>query len=392
MKRFIFLLAGFVFFTTPVWANHSGYEIDSRSNNWNNSQNQPFIFMENGIEFSVFQDGQFDFFIPNYGPNVSVGFNIANVNFSFNSGYDYNPYVQYDDYGAIIQIQNTPVFYDYYGRIHQIGNIVIDYNTYGLVSRIGGLQLFYRNHRVWRQSGFINHSNRRYVRRPWHRYYAMPVAQFSLVSLQPYRQFYRPVRHIYYRPYANNFRDFDLNRRHSNARQRTHNTRSQRYTQSPRNRMERDVRSNVQRRHKSIQSMRNSRVSTIKPSNKRNSRSISERNNRTRREVTSRATRKAREIDYTNRRSPVSRQARRNMNADRSGSLNLKKNEQARTHDRKANEVSGRTSNRNAKVNRKTSRRNSVQTKPSSYNRSAHKTERGSRPKGNTRGKRSRNR
>jgi hypothetical protein len=65
--------------------------------------------MENGIEFSIFKDGQFDFYLPNHGPSINVGGSIAN--FSFNTGFDYNPYVQYDSYGAIVQIENTPVFY-----------------------------------------------------------------------------------------------------------------------------------------------------------------------------------------------------------------------------------------------------------------------------------------
>ena len=106
MKRFIFLLVGFVFFSTSAWANHSNY--------LNFNQGQSFIFMENGIEFSVFQDGQFDFFMPNYGPNVNIQQDMptANFSFSFNTGYNYNPYVQYDGYGAIIQIENTPIFYD----------------------------------------------------------------------------------------------------------------------------------------------------------------------------------------------------------------------------------------------------------------------------------------
>jgi hypothetical protein len=236
MKRFIFLLVGFVFFSTSVWANHSNY--------LNFNQGQSFIFMENGIEFSVFQDGQFDFFMPNYGPNVNVGFNNANVNFSFNTGFNYNPYVQYDSFGAIIQIQNTPIFYDYYGRVNQIGNVPVFYNNFGFVHRVGGLSIFYRNNIFWRQRGFINQFNQRYVWRPWHQFYAIPVNQFCLLSPNPYRQFYNPVRHVYYRPYINNVRNF--NRNNNNVRQRA-NRSNQRYAQTPRNSAERQIRSNVER-------------------------------------------------------------------------------------------------------------------------------------------------
>ena len=104
-----------------------------------------FIFTEGGIEFSVFPDGQFDFYMPNYGPNVNVGISTPNVSISFNSGYDYNPYVQYDDFGAIIQIENVPVYYDYYGRITRAGNVIIHYTNFGRVSRIGSLYIHYNS-------------------------------------------------------------------------------------------------------------------------------------------------------------------------------------------------------------------------------------------------------
>ena len=93
--------------------------------NYSRAYSKSFIFIEGGIEFSVFPDGQFDFVMQNYSPNVNFGFNTPTASITFNSGYDYNAYVQYDDYGAIIQIENTPVFYDYYGRVTQIGNITI---------------------------------------------------------------------------------------------------------------------------------------------------------------------------------------------------------------------------------------------------------------------------
>ncbi|MGX1023110.1 hypothetical protein [Psychroflexus sp. MBR-150] len=294
MKRFIFLLVGFVFFSMSGWANHSNSEFDVVSNQWNYAQGQAFIFMENGIEFSVFQDGQFDFFIPNYGPNVSVNFSSANLNFSFNTGYNYNPYVQYDGYGAVIQIQNTPIFYDRYGRVNQIGNVWIDYNYHGLVSRIGGLQIYYRNNVYWRQRGFINRYNRRYVYKPWHRYYAIPAVQYCLISPIPYRQYYKPVRHIYYRPYQNNVRHFNFDRQNPTARHRA-NRSNRSYTQSPINNRERQIRSNVEKQNREIRRTRNAGVAKSSRTNvkrdvsiSRNSTMISETNNRTNRNLTSR--------------------------------------------------------------------------------------------------------
>ncbi len=92
-----------------------------------------FIFVENGVTFSVYPDGEFDFFIDNQ-VNVGVDARFGNVGVTFNSGFNYNPFVQYDDYGAVIQVENVPIFYDFYGR----------------VSQIGGVDVLYRNNRVRR--------------------------------------------------------------------------------------------------------------------------------------------------------------------------------------------------------------------------------------------------
>lgn len=361
MKRFVFLLAGFVFLSVSGWANYSSF------NSWNNTQNQSFIFMENDIEFSVFQDGHFDFFMPNYGPNLSVGFNGSNASFSFNSGYNYNPYVQYDSYGAVVQIQNTPVYYDYFGRINQVGTVFINYNTFGRINRIGGLQLFYRNNMFWRQSGFVNHLNRNYAWRPWHSYYAVPAAHYSLISYQPYRQFYSPVRHIYYRPYMNNSRDFAFNREQPNYRPNTNNSRSQRYAQTPRTSSERNVRSNVQRHQAEIDRARNSRVSNVNSTTRGNSRAISEVSDRTNRDVTSRTNRTAQEVNSTSRRSQVSSRVNRNTNT-RSISQSSPRTEQVRSNTRNTSEVS---------------RRNSAPTKQVSNTRTSSRTERSTRATSN---------
>jgi hypothetical protein len=129
-----------------------------------------FIFNERGIEFAVFPDGQFDFNVLNrqgrvFGGNqidVNVGFNGQGY-VSFNAGYQYDHFIQYDDFGAIIQIQNVPVFYDYYGRVRQIGNVRIHYNHNGYVRQIGGLYIGYRPNLSFFCHGYINSRNRFYT-------------------------------------------------------------------------------------------------------------------------------------------------------------------------------------------------------------------------------------
>ncbi|MGB3592497.1 MAG: hypothetical protein WBA16_12495 [Nonlabens sp.] len=164
-----------------------------------------FIFQDGGIEFAVFPDGQFDFNYLNDGPVLNVNFYNGISNISFNTGYSYDRYVQYDAYGAVIQIENTPIFYDSWGRVAQIGNIFINYRN-GFVNRLGGLRVFYSSPGVVHHyAGFVNQFNRGYVYQPWHAYYAVPVVNRCVIFNRPYRQFYNPVRYswAYHRNYWN---------------------------------------------------------------------------------------------------------------------------------------------------------------------------------------------
>ena len=144
-KLALFFTAVFLVGTSVSAKTTTALNENTASNLLSRGYGNSFIFTEGGIEFSVFPDGQFDFYMPNYGPNVNVGISTPNVSISFNSGYDYNPYVQYDDFGAIIQIENVPVYYDYYGRITRAGNVNIHYTNFGRVSRIGSLYIHYNS-------------------------------------------------------------------------------------------------------------------------------------------------------------------------------------------------------------------------------------------------------
>lgn len=168
-----------------------------------------YIFVEDGIEFSVFPDGEFDFYIPQYVDGVSLNVNAGPVGISFNTGFDYDPYVQYDEFGAVIQIENTPLYYDYYGRLTQAGNVNINYFNNRIV-RVGGLRVFYNNAGFFSHySGFINVYNRGYVFQPYHNFFYRPVFNRCLVYTTPYRQFYNPIRYDYGFHRANYYRGFN---------------------------------------------------------------------------------------------------------------------------------------------------------------------------------------
>ena len=157
-----------------------------------------YIFIEGGVEFSVFADGQFDFVYLATQQSTMLSFNTPSVFLSFNAGQDYEAYLQYDDYGAIIQIEDVPVYYDVYGRIVQAGEVEISYRNRA-ISRVGGLHIYYNSYGDYDYyTGYINSYNRFYTYRPWHVYYLRPMYNNCIVWNIPYRRFYSPIRYSYY--------------------------------------------------------------------------------------------------------------------------------------------------------------------------------------------------
>jgi len=196
----------------------SSYAAEENSTTYRSSvyDGSKYIFVEDGIEFSIFPDGEFDFYIPELVEGVNVSVNAGPVGISFNTGFDYDPYVQYDDYGAVIQIENTPLYYDNYGRISQVGDVNVSYRN-SRINRVGGLQVYYNNYGVFSHySGYINTYNRRYVYHPFHSYYYRPVLNRCLVYTTPYRRNFRPTRYNY--SYHRNNYTRGYNRGYNNAR------------------------------------------------------------------------------------------------------------------------------------------------------------------------------
>ena len=196
MKKLVLFFSALVMGASGALATSTEDKVAERNAYRNNDA---FIFVENGITFSVYPDGEFDFYIDQYVTGRRNGV-------TFNSGFDYNPYVQYDDYGAVIQVENVPVFYDYYGRVTQIGDVDISYNS-GRVHRLGGMYVYYNRRGFYDyHTGYINVYNRRYIYRPFHALFVRPALGFCLVFNKPYRRYYNPVRYTYYKPYRYNQR------------------------------------------------------------------------------------------------------------------------------------------------------------------------------------------
>ncbi len=195
-----------------------------------NSYADAFVFDEMGVTFSVYPDGEFDFYLPETQHSTTISNGYMNV--TFNSGYDYNPYVQYDDFGAVIQVENVPVWYDHFGRVSQIGDVRISYRN-RRVCQVGGLYVYYNRYGHYAyHTGFINTWNPYFVYRPFYAFFARPAINLCFVRTTPYRQYYTPVRYTYYRPYVHNVRPCYATIGHT-YRPNGYGQAHHRYTQSP---------------------------------------------------------------------------------------------------------------------------------------------------------------
>ena len=221
MKKLFLTLLSIALFGTASANSNSNYL----------GPNNSFIFNEQGIEFAIFKDGQFDFNVLKYRQNSHQFSNLNGVSISFNTGYDYGAYVQYDNYGAVIQIENTPINYDNYGRIRQAGNVHINYDYRGRVSLIGGMHINYNYADNFYCTGYINRMHRYYTPSVWNRYYRVPKARYCVTFSTPYRRHYTPIRYRYKNPYKNNRRpDVYRNRSTHNRVTNTRSNQSDRYS------------------------------------------------------------------------------------------------------------------------------------------------------------------
>jgi len=106
---------------------------------------EPIVFMERGIEFYVFLNGDFDF---NTRPQDSHGGffyrkGATSRGNQFNSA-NYGVRIEHDSFGRVRRVGNTFINYDRLNRVNRIGSVFMSYNHWGL-TRVGGLRIVYTN-------------------------------------------------------------------------------------------------------------------------------------------------------------------------------------------------------------------------------------------------------
>jgi hypothetical protein len=124
-------------------------------------QMEPFRFIERGVEFYVFPNGEFDFNThPEYRrtPRMHTSINNSYGAPAYNSHSNHGVTIEHDHLGRVRRIGNVFVNYDAFNRIKRVGSVYMNYNC-NLIRNIGGLHVFYDRHlRIIRTSGYIKYN------------------------------------------------------------------------------------------------------------------------------------------------------------------------------------------------------------------------------------------
>ena len=174
MRTKITLLAtGLLLFSDGLWASKtSSFDANSQNSRFvsNYGDINPIEFVERGVAFYVFLDGEFDF---NTQPNASFYKNsnenrtrngrttntrtlsFSNTYYGTSSGIR----IEHDYMGRVRRVGNVFINYDAFGRVKRIGSVYMRYNSFAL-KQVGGLRIIYnRRGQIIDIVGFVNNFN-----------------------------------------------------------------------------------------------------------------------------------------------------------------------------------------------------------------------------------------
>jgi hypothetical protein len=148
MKKITLLVASIFLFGSVAKASEIINFSDERRLPVDIRDADPIVFMERGIEFFVFPDGQFDF---NTRPSTGGIYykpgrrNVVNTTYGAPANCqdeNYGVRVEHDNFGRVRRVGNVFINYDANDRIKRIGTIYMTYNRFAL-AQVGGLQIIY---------------------------------------------------------------------------------------------------------------------------------------------------------------------------------------------------------------------------------------------------------
>lgn len=133
---------------------------------------EPIVFVERGIEFYVFPNGEFDFnTVRTATPNRPRGNNFNSTFGAPNAQSYYGPRsagvrIEHDHFGRVRRIGNVFINYDAFGRIRRAGSVYMRYNSFAL-TQVGNLRIVYnRRGQIISVYGTVNGFNHGYVYNP----------------------------------------------------------------------------------------------------------------------------------------------------------------------------------------------------------------------------------
>lgn len=132
---------------------------------------QPILFIERGVEFLIFPNGEFDFNTKINNPYQDDFYRRSNSKrSSINTSYRFRSYnikysrsrttnIQQDRLGRVRRIGNVFINYDGKGRVKRVGSVHMKYR-HGKLKQVGGLTLQYNRFRsIVSLRGHVNHHN-----------------------------------------------------------------------------------------------------------------------------------------------------------------------------------------------------------------------------------------
>lgn len=109
------------------------------------SFDEPISFMERGIEFFVFPNGEFDFNTrpeDSQGDYFYKGAGKRGTTIQARGPINYGTRIEHDSFGRVRRIGNTFINYDSRDRVSRIGTVYMKYNRTAL-AQIGGMRIIY---------------------------------------------------------------------------------------------------------------------------------------------------------------------------------------------------------------------------------------------------------
>lgn len=118
---------------------------------------QPILFVERGVEFLIFPNGEFDFNTEIINPYQDIIYRRSNskrnsINTTY--GIKTNNSIKYSRFGGTI------IQHDRLGRVRRVGNVFINYDSAGRVKRVGSIYMKYRHGNLKQVGGLKIQYNR----------------------------------------------------------------------------------------------------------------------------------------------------------------------------------------------------------------------------------------